>query len=304
MATYPLPTRPRLVLNARRCDSVVINRALYCRDWTQSAWTKSNMTTALTQTGVDGTANSATLLTASAGNATAKQSVTRTSSDWVYGVFIKRVTGTGNIDLTLDNGSTWTTQTISADYWTQCGITQTLANPSFGIRIVTNGDAVAVDYALASVDSVSATAFTPILTTTANAYLGVEAIPLTEWSKQDWDRFIYKNNIGLPIKYYLEKQRTQTLMTFWPVPSFTSGSYGVNIGYERAWQIISSGADNIDIPEEFMETAVMCLASRLIEDYQLPETNDTARIRQRAATLYQEAMRFDRSGEVRLVIQR
>jgi hypothetical protein len=300
VATYTLSPRPRLVYNARWCDSVITNRALYARDWTQSAWTKSNMTTALSQTGVDGVASSATLLTASAGNATALQSVTRASDDWAFALFVKRVTGTGAISLTLDGGSTYTaiTDDINADGWTQIGVEQEdVTNPSFGVKITTSGDAIAVDYAIASIDGISTSAFDPIATTTANVSIGVESLPLTPFDAQDWDNFLFKRNPGNPLKYFVDKQRTSSTITFWPVPSFSSGAQMVKVGYERAWEMATSGAQDLDIPAEAMETVVMCLAARFCEDYQLTDPN-SERIRERAATLYEQFMGFDRWGDV------
>lgn len=113
-------------------------------DFTNASWTKSNMTTAKTATGADGTANSASTLTATAGNATALQAITSGSAARITGCFIKRRTGSGNIDITQDNGATWTTVTVTAS-WAQVGIASvTSANPTVGIRIVTSGDAVDV----------------------------------------------------------------------------------------------------------------------------------------------------------------
>ncbi|WP_020471466.1 hypothetical protein [Zavarzinella formosa] len=51
------------------------NYALWCRDLTNAAWTATNVTTAKTQAGADGKASSATLVTATANNATILQSV-------------------------------------------------------------------------------------------------------------------------------------------------------------------------------------------------------------------------------------
>ena len=120
------------------------NLCLQSSDFTNASWTKSNMSTAKTATGPDGAANSATTLTATAGNATALQAITSASSARITSVYIKRRTGTGNIDITQDNGATWTTVSVTSS-WARYSISSvTSTNPTVGIRIVTNADAVDV----------------------------------------------------------------------------------------------------------------------------------------------------------------
>jgi hypothetical protein len=132
---------------------------------------------------------------------------------------------------------------------------------------------------------------------------GEERLPLTEWDRQDWDRFIFKANTGQPVAYVLDKQRTSTTVTLWPIPSFSSGTYTLKVGYERVIETVDSGNDEIDVPEEFAEAIVICLAARLCEDYQLIDTN-SQRIRERAQTLYEQVMGFDRWGDVDLNVMR
>lgn len=118
------------------------NLALYSCDGTNAVWTKSNCTAAMTATGPDGVASSATTLTATAGNATCLQSITSASATRAAAVWLKRRTGTGNIDMTVDNGTTWTTKTITTT-WTRYYIVQaSVTNPIIGLRIVTSGDEV------------------------------------------------------------------------------------------------------------------------------------------------------------------
>jgi len=125
-------------------EPAATNLCLRSNDFTNASWTKSNMTTALTATGPDNVANSASTLTATAGNATALQAITSGSSSRVTSTYIKRRTGSGNIDLTQDNGSTWTTQTVTSS-WTRVSLAAvTSTNPTVGIRIVTSGDEVDV----------------------------------------------------------------------------------------------------------------------------------------------------------------
>jgi hypothetical protein len=65
------------------------------RDLTQSAWIKHGTTAALIQTGLDGTANSASLLTASSNNGTACNGTTANALQRVISIYLKRVTGVG-----------------------------------------------------------------------------------------------------------------------------------------------------------------------------------------------------------------
>lgn len=133
---------PHLVLQDTR-----INRVLHKRDLTNAAWTKSNMTSARTSTGIDGQANSATRLTASAANATCIQSITHASSvARATAAYVRRVTGTGTVQMTQDNGATWTTIALTAAFTRFSIPSQTLANPKPGFRIVTSGDAIDVDW--------------------------------------------------------------------------------------------------------------------------------------------------------------
>lgn len=81
-------------------------------------------------------------LTATAGNATLIQDLgVIGSTAFTFTIWFKRITGTGDIDLTLDNGATWTTKTITTS-WARYEITQTLANPDCGVRLVTNADVI------------------------------------------------------------------------------------------------------------------------------------------------------------------
>lgn len=125
------------------------NRALWNRDLTNAAWVSGGggVTTAKNQTGADGAANAATLLTASGANGTLIQSITLASGQVVLSMDIKRVTGSGNIDITVDNGATWTTISGLTTSYQQKFMTQAaVTNPQIGFRIVTSGDQIAVDF--------------------------------------------------------------------------------------------------------------------------------------------------------------
>ena len=116
---------------------------------TNAAWVKTTMTTALNAVGIDGTANSATTLTATGASAMAVQTITLASQADNYSVFLKRVTGSGVINLCLATTScgTATACTVTSTItFTRCTVTATVLNPIVGIQIVTNGDAVIADF--------------------------------------------------------------------------------------------------------------------------------------------------------------
>lgn len=124
------------------CEPQITNRLLYSEDFSNAAWVKTNVTVTANSTAAPDGATTADTLTATAANGTVIQdlgvvaSAKKTGSLW-----LKRKTGSGNIQLTMDGGTGWTTVAVGAD-WTRFPITQTLADEDFGVRIVTSGDEV------------------------------------------------------------------------------------------------------------------------------------------------------------------
>ena len=149
------------------------NVVLWNRDLTNVVWTKTNITAAKDQTGPDGVANSASSLTATAADGTCLQSITLASSALFQSVYVKRITGSGVINMTMDNGATWSVIPVTSS-WARVSIpAQTLVDPRVGFRIVTSGDAIAVDFVQLEA---GAFATSPIPTTTASAARAAEII--------------------------------------------------------------------------------------------------------------------------------
>jgi len=195
--TY-IPTTANPVGLLRRTDKGVLiegartNLCLWSDDWTNAAWTKTTCTAALDQIGPDSVANSATSLTATAGNATVLQSITSGSATRAASVYIKRITGSGNIQMTVDGGAGWTTLTVTSS-WTQVAITQAaVTNPNFGLRIVTNGDAVAVKFGMVESAGFQSS---PIPTTTASATRAADVLTVPV------------SGIAYPVSLYAEFER-------------------------------------------------------------------------------------------------
>jgi len=152
------------------------NNLLYCRDLTNAAWVKTNVTAALTQTGIDGQANASSLLTATANDATALQTITAASAAACSGFYVRRVTGTGNVYFTRDGGTNWTdlTSLINGSTLTQIKIENTsVLNPQIGFKIATSGDQIHVD---AGLNHLGTELANPILTTSAAATVNAETL--------------------------------------------------------------------------------------------------------------------------------
>lgn len=179
---YVIPLQANPTCNGLLIEESRANRLLWCRDATNAAWTATNVTTAKNQTGIDGVANAASSLTASADGGTCIQTITLASGSRTSSVYLKRLTGTGNIQVTLD-GSTWSTVDLSNGLWNHIVISGTVTNPTVGIKIATNGDAVAMDYGQVE-DGAFATS--PILTTTASVTRSADATNVKNDYFDEW----------------------------------------------------------------------------------------------------------------------
>jgi hypothetical protein len=165
------PLRPAETCNGLLIEEARTNRLLWCRDATDAAWVKTDITAAKDQTGIDGVANAASSLSATAGGGTCIQTITLASGSRTGSVYLKRLTGAGAVQVSLD-GSTWSSVDLSADEWRRIVLSGTVTNPVVGVRIAVSGDAVAMDFGqVEDSDRVS----TPILTTSATATRAIDS---------------------------------------------------------------------------------------------------------------------------------
>ena len=157
-------------------EVVATNLALHSRDLTNAVWSGTTVTTAKNAVGADGVASGATTITATAASGTVLQALSHASQSRVFSAYIRRVSGTGAIQLTTNGGTNWTTVTISSLYTQVACAAQTVASGTIGIRLAVSGDVVEVDYAQGEVGPV---ATSPIATTTTSATRNAEVISLS-----------------------------------------------------------------------------------------------------------------------------
>jgi hypothetical protein len=190
--------------------SNIVNQ--WARDLTQSQWVKAGVTAALSQAGVDGVANSASLVTATAPSGTVLQSVINASAiNRILTADVKRVTGGGQVWMTQDGGKNWSeiTAWINSAGWSRVppqGLVQTTLNPSFGFKLSTSGDAIAVDYVNLENDQ-NSTLVAPsprVLTTTTQNVIRNSDLPALSLAKVpglDTDHFTIMYRVVTPIWY-------------------------------------------------------------------------------------------------------
>ena len=122
------------------------NLALWSRDMTNAAWVKINVTAAKNATGIDGVANSASTLTATANGGTALQTLTAAASSRTYSVWLRRKTGTGTVTIQQTGTTLDVTASLNSLTYTRVELNASILNSVFGIIFGTSGDAVEIDF--------------------------------------------------------------------------------------------------------------------------------------------------------------
>jgi hypothetical protein len=227
-----------------RIEEQRINRLLHNRDLTQAAWVATNITPAKDQIGADGVSNSASSIASTAGNGTILQTITSASAARATSAYVKRITGSGAIEMTQNGGTTWTAVTVTGN-WTRVSIpTATVTNPVVGFRIVASGDAIAVDY-VGCEDGSFITS--PIATGAATATRSADVASITGSNFSSWyneaEGFIF-------INYLLTRQNATPGLGLFSVSDGTTNNW--NRLFARAsgatgYGITAAGAGQVDL---------------------------------------------------------
>jgi hypothetical protein len=157
-------------------EPAATNLALHSRDLTNAVWSGTTVTTEKNAVGADGVASGATTITATAASGTVLQALSHASQSRVFSAYIRRVTGTGAIQLTTNGGTNWTTVTISSLYTQVACVAQTVASGTVGIRLAVSGDVIEVDF---TQGEVGPAATSPMATTTGTVTRNADVINLS-----------------------------------------------------------------------------------------------------------------------------
>jgi hypothetical protein len=161
---------PRIDWLGQSCPAVLVepraqNQALWSRDLSVSGtWAVSGITAVRNAVGADGAASGSTTLTATAASATITQNISHASQSRIFSAYMRRVSGTGQIELTTNGGTNWQTVTLTSAFASFNSGAQTVASGQVGIRMIASGDVIEVDFTQAEIGPI---ATSPIPTTVA-----------------------------------------------------------------------------------------------------------------------------------------
>ena len=217
-----------LLLEEARTNVCLQNRTL-----TNASWVKTNCTAVKDQVGIDAAASSASRITATAANATCLLTTTISSSVRFQTAFVKRLVGTGTIEMTQNGGTNWTAVTVTAG-WTRVSVPSiTIANPVVGFRIVTSGDSVAIDMVQ---NENGAYATSPMPTTTASAARTADVViinttvaPLASWFVAATGTLFAEGvpyNASLPTPIVFQLDNASTSLHYVGLPGATAAAGG------------------------------------------------------------------------------
>ena len=202
------------------------NLLLYSQDFTNAAWVNSNTSDSGDSVAAPDGTTTADTITATAGNGTILQTFTAVAGGYTFSVYLKRKTGTGDVQIAADSG-TWTTKAID-ETWTRYSVTQTLTagSKTAGIKLVTDTDEVYAWGAQLELRS-SMTAYTPTTSQPITNY-----IPVLQSAAANVARFDHDPVTGESKGLLIEEQRTN-LLTYsedfanaaWKSSNSGSGTY-------------------------------------------------------------------------------
>ena len=179
--------------------TTVMNLLGFTENFDNAAWAKSNATITSGFTDIYGQPF-AQQITATGADATVLSSYTAVASTpYTFSVYLQRVSGTGNVDISID-GTTWVTQTLTTTLQ-RFSVTgsSTAGAKTPGIRIVASGDVViAFGAQLSDSASVDPYVYQPVAAPASTAYYG--------------PRFDYDPVTLAPKGLLIEEQRTNLLL--------------------------------------------------------------------------------------------
>lgn len=129
---------------------------------------------------------------------------------------------------------------------------------------------------------------------------GGTEIPLTEVTHDEYFDLSNKAVTGQPSLFYFRRDRTTSTVFLYPTPRGPITTQTLAMTYNRRTQIVvpaNVATEEVDVPQEWLDTVVYCLAERLSESYGA-EGGQIERVIARANMMFEEMMMYEREGEI------
>jgi len=120
---------------------------------------------------------------------------------------------------------------------------------------------------------------------------GGNDLPMNRLSREDYYALPNKTTSGYPTQFYYDRQRSSGMLYLWPTPDVSLGT--LKFTYRRTIMDVDSGANDFDVPPEWMEALVFGLAKRLVGAYSMAGKPEAARVEQEAERTYLVVKGFD-----------
>lgn len=125
---------------------------------------------------------------------------------------------------------------------------------------------------------------------------GTNDLVMTRLSRDEYKAIPNKATAGYPTQWYYDRQRSGGVLSVWPAPDSAGGT--LKFTYRRVVMDLDAGANDFDVPQEWMEALTYGLAARLVGIYGRAGKPAAARVEQFAAATYETVKGFD-AGEGR-----
>ncbi len=120
---------------------------------------------------------------------------------------------------------------------------------------------------------------------------GTIDLPMIRLSRDEYKAIPNKGTQGYSTQWYYDRQRAGGVLSVWPAPDVAAGT--LKFTYRRVIMDVDSGANDFDVPQEWMEALTYGLAARLVGMYGMSGKPAAARVDQLAAATYQTVKGFD-----------
>lgn len=128
--------------------------------------------------------------------------------------------------------------------------------------------------------------------TTGSNYID---IPMNEISRQEYfDEPVKTTSPATPVSWYYDPQSTTGTLYVWPAPATAIiSSHTLMITYVRRIEDMTSSNNDMDLPQEWLQTIVWNLANDLETEYPVNDPRLATKIERRAAILMGQLSGWD-----------